>query len=222
MTISFVNFGTRNSVASATSRTNGSPVAGIAAGDALLSLCCVHNTDTITPTIWTPLTQWAGTGMTTLGVWKISDGTETTGPTFNWTNAAAAFTLMLAWRSTVGFAATPFVVKNANSGTGATHSVTGFNASQAGSWAIYLDQALANTALAAPAGWTEDRDGGSATSVDRDTAGHKALTNAGDASGNISVTGANANWLMQMAELLEVSAKAAPPRQKRTTYIWRR
>lgn len=207
MSISWVAFGTRNSFATATTRTNGSMPVGFASGDLLISICCIHNTDDITPTGagWQELAQWTGAGMTTIAMWKISDGTETTGPQYDWTNAAAGFTLMYCWRSTVGFA-TP-VVKNTNTGSTSTHSVTGFNATSAGAWAVYMDQALANTALATPAGWTEDRDGGSATSVDRDTAGHKELAGGGDPSGNISVTGANAEWLMEMLELTESSLK---------------
>ena len=206
MTISWINFGTRNNSAGATTRTNGTVVAGIAAGDLLYSVCGIAAAETITlstPAGFTTLAQWAGTGIQAMGAWKISDGAEATGPTFTWTSSVACFTLMYAWRSTVGFASTPMVVKNTNSGTTATHSVTGFNWTQAASWAIYSGQALANTAYATPANFIEDRDGGSATGNTRDATGNRASTGAGNACGNISITAANAAWLMQMIELVE-------------------
>jgi hypothetical protein len=68
---------------------------------------------------------------------------------------------------------------------------------------IYIDAAAANTAIAQPTGWTERLDGGSATGATRNANGDKTVASSGGSSGNISVTGANAAWVMWQIELHE-------------------
>jgi hypothetical protein len=93
-------------------------------------------------------------------------------------------------------------VVNGSDGLTGTHTSTGYNTTSAGSLASYFDLAAANTALGAPSGWDEHLDGGSATGASRNVFGSKIMTTAGGATGNISVTGANAAWVQFQIEFL--------------------
>jgi hypothetical protein len=123
-------------------------------------------------------------------------------PTFTWTGSAAC-------SAQIGYYSDPQNTMNigvsvsGTTGTGSTstHTSTGFNSDANNALAIYIDVAAANTGLATPSGWTEDSDTGSATDAGRTTFGNKAIASSGSASGNISVTGANAAWVQFQIEL---------------------
>lgn len=201
MAIAYVNSGTRNATAGATSRNCALP-ASLANGNILIAACCVKNGDdiSISGTGWAQLgTQIKiGTSFTAILAWRLVDGSEVD-CSFSWTNSAAAQVHMHQYSGT---ALSPIGSINSNSGSTSTHSCTGVTTTRNNSTVVYIDQAAANTALATPAGWTEDQDGGSATSVTRDTNGKKSVATSGSASGDISVTGAAADWVMYQVELM--------------------
>jgi len=95
-------------------------------------------------------------------------------------------------------------VTNGSDGLTATHTSTGYNTTYDGSLATYFDLSAANTALGLPSGWKENLDVGSATGPSRNVFGSKIMTTAGSATGNISVTGANAAWVQFQIEFLLV------------------
>jgi hypothetical protein len=93
-------------------------------------------------------------------------------------------------------------------GSTSTHTSTGFNTDADNALALYLDACAANTAIATPSGWTEDLDGGSATSATRQAFGSKSIATSGTGSGNISVTGGNAAWVQFQIEIKGQAATA--------------
>ncbi len=200
MAIAYVNAG---SIQRATAQTSRSPTlpASRVSGNILIAVCISKNNASHT---------WSGTGWAKIGSnvnsgasftssigWRIVDGSEGQ-PTISWTGSADAAAII--YQLSGAKATQPFSNINTNAGTTSTHSATGITGSASGSWALYLDAAAANTALATPSGWTENSDVGDATVVSRFTIGNKSIGTG--ASGNISVTGANAAWTMRILELL--------------------
>lgn len=200
MAIAYVNAG---SIQRATAQTSRSPTlpASRVSGNILIAVCISKNNASHT---------WSGTGWAKIGNnvnsgasftssigWRIVDGSEGQ-PTISWTGSADAAAII--YQLSGAKATQPFSNINTNAGTTSTHSATGITGSASGSWALYLDAAAANTALATPSGWTENSDVGDATVVSRFTIGNKSIGTG--ASGNISVTGANAAWTMRILELL--------------------
>lgn len=196
----YVNAGSVSSAASVTSRAPGLPASRVT-GNILVAVCSSGNNATHT---------WSGTGWSKIGSninsgasftssigWCVINGSEGS-PTISWTGAAGAVAIV--WQLSGVAITQSFPSHNTNSGSTSTHSATGFTGSTTGSLAIYIDSANANTGLATPSGWTEHSDTGSATFAARVTLGSKKINTS--ASGNISVTGANAAWTMRIFELL--------------------
>ena len=175
-------------------------------GNLLIASCLIKNNDAITFTGagWAQLgsTVHVGTTTTVILAYRIVDGTEPT-IVFNWTNSSAARSLMAQYS---GVNASSFGTIASNSGTGTTHSKTGFNTTAANSFVIYRDENSINNGVATPAGWTEDYDQGSAGANADSVAGHKLVVTSGSASGDISVTGGNADWVMWQIELLDAGS----------------
>ena len=199
MAIAYVNAGTGTGAASGTTATQTVP-ASLVDGNLLIAIGCVANGDTISVSG----TGWSNFGQVTIGTtfsaclaWCIVSGTPPSA-VFSWTNSAANRTIAWQWSGT---ARTPFGNSASNSGSTSTHSNSGITTTADASVVIYIDGAKANTALATPAGWTENSDVGSTTAGMRTTAGLKAVSQGGSASGAISVTGAAADWVMWQIEL---------------------
>ncbi len=201
MAIAYVNAGSVSSAASVTTRTPGLPASRVN-GNILLAVCSTGNNATHT---------WSGTGWNKIGGninsgasfttsigWCIVNGSESA-PTISWTGSAGVVALV--WQLSGAHPTQTFTNLNTNSGSTSTHSATGFTGSAVGSRAVYIDSANANTGLATPSGWTEHSDTGAATFPSRITIGSKSIGTG--ASGNISVTGANAAWTMRIFELLQ-------------------
>lgn len=197
----YVNSGSRIATAGATTLTATLP-ASLVTGNILVTEICVKNGDTVTisGSGWAILgTQVKiGTSFTALLAYRIVDGGEVS-CIATWTNSAAA---MVKMHQISGLASALLGATNSNSGTGTTHSVTGITTTRENSYVFYADLVGINNSTATPTGWTEDNDGGSATSATRGVVGHKIVAALGDASGDISVTGGNGNWVMFQYELL--------------------
>lgn len=88
-------------------------------------------------------------------------------------------------------------------GTTTTHTSTGANTTAPASKVLYMDSCNANTALAEPAGWTEQADSGSGTGPNRFAMGDKEILASGGASGNISVIGGGTRWVQSQMEFLK-------------------
>lgn len=214
MAIAYVNAG---SIQRATAQTSRSPTlpASRVNGNILIAACVSKNNASHT---------WSGTGWTKIGSnvnsgasftssigWRIVDGSEGQ-PTISWTGSADAAAII--WQLSGTSATQPFSNINTNAGTTSTHSATGITGTAAGSWALYIDNAAANTGLATPASWTERSDVGDATVVSRFTLGNRSIGTG--SSGNISVTGANAAWTMRIFELLQQAYTLAVAQQTYT------
>ena len=200
MPVAYVNASTSGSNA-ALATLNGSVPASLVSGNILISHCSVKNNETITVTGtgWSKLGQVNSTAsFTDCLAWCVVVGTPPS-CTFTWTTAAACRTITYQYSGTQR---SPFGNSLSNTGSTSTHSNTGINTTRDGSLVIYIDGCAANTALATPAGWTENEDTGSTTAAIRGTAGSKLVTTGGSASGSISVTGGAAAWVMWQIELL--------------------
>lgn len=199
----FVNTATTSSSAGATTLSQPVPAA-LVNGNILLALCSIKNNDviTVTGTGWIKLDQVnSGAGYTAALAWCLVNGTPPS-CVFTWTNSVACRTAGYQYSGTL---ASPFGTTQSNTGSGATHSTTGFNTTFDGSRVIYVDQCAANTAMATPATWTENNDAGSSTALIRGVVGSKALSAKNTASGAISVTGGAADWVQWQLELLSAS-----------------
>ena len=200
MAIAYVNAGTGTGAASGTTMTQTVP-ASLVNGNLLIAIGCISNGDTITVsgTGWSKFGQVSvGSTFTACLAYTIVSGTPPS-CVFSWTNTVANRSIAWQWSGT---AAAPFGASASNTGSTSTHSNSGITTTADASVVIYIDGAKANTALATPAGWTENSDVGSATAGMRTTAGLKAVNQGGSASGAISVTGAAADWVMWQIELL--------------------
>lgn len=202
----YVTVGAADVTAGATSRSPGLP-AGRSNGQLLIAGCGTKNNDvhTWTGTGWTKLDQIdSGAGFTASLAWCIVDGAEAT-PVCSWTNSSAARAVMTSWSGVAG--ENPFDgANNSNTGTGTTHSCTGVTTTRADSRVIYIDLVNVSTLTATPSGWTENYDLGSGTSATRHVVGGKDIASSGSASGDISITGGNAEWVMWQIELRSPSA----------------
>lgn len=206
----YQTFGAASVTAGDTLRTPSLPLTR-SNGQLLIAGCCTKNNDvhSWSGTGWTKFDQVnSGSGFTASLAFCIVNGSESA-PTCSWTNSSAARALMTSWSGTDG--ANPFDgAHNSNTGTGATHSCTGFNTTRNDSRVIYIDLANVNTTLATPSGWTENLDAGSGTSVSRHVIGGKDIATSGTASGDISVTGGAAEWVMWQIELRSPAASGNP------------
>lgn len=200
--------GTRNQSSGAISR-NPALAAGGSNGDLHLAVVGSKNnvTHTSSSTGWVKLFQQNSGASWTVSVWAYrptlggADGSQAA-PTI--TVAASNVACFSQCFRLSGFGS--IGASNVNAGTTSTQSCTGITATGYGSRVIYLAASAANTALATPTGWTEDADNGNATGATVNEIGGKNLSNLGDASGDISVTGASAAWVMWQIEILPVQA----------------
>lgn len=201
----FTAIGARSTTAGATTLTPAKPtVSGL--GGKMLAVCQTKNNDTHSTTTggWNLIAQVNSGANFTASLWEAAE--TAAAPVFTWTGSVAAAAQVAYYcnanapvDATIGFAV------NSN-GLTSTHATASSNSTGGDSLAVYVDAAAANTALATPAGWTEDADAGSATDAGRTTFGSKSLGASGSASGAISVTGANAAWVQFQVELMESAA----------------
>jgi hypothetical protein len=212
----FVNAGTWSDSSGATALTPALPT-GRSLGNLLIAVVGSKNNfvHTSTSNGWTKYDQRnSGTGWTvSLWVYKRYsggvDGSEAAPTIAVGSSSVACFAQVIQFSG-------PFDVQdilagamNVNTGTTSTHTCTGITTTADNSLAIYIDAAAADTALGTPSGWIEDLDNGSSTSATQNANGSKAITSVGTSSGNISVTGASAAWVMWQIELRSQSAQHA-------------
>jgi hypothetical protein len=148
---------------------------------------------------WQKLSQVNSGASFTASLWRAAEGAAA--PTFTWTGSVpcAARIAYYADGSNVTEAAPGN--STSNSGATSTHSTSSIASTRDNSLFVYFDAANANTALAQPAGWTENEDNGSATDGGRIAFGSKAAPTSGTNSGAISIAGANAEWVQWQVEL---------------------
>jgi len=204
--VSYVNSGGRVSSAGATSANPALP-GGLANGNIVFAVVGSKNNETHSSATaeWTKLDQRNSGTLWTVSLWyHIVDGTDTA-ITVTWTTSVANFAQC--WQMSGVDAASPIGATSFNTGTASPHTVTGFNTTKPGSRVIYVGAGTANTAYGTQAGWTENLDNGSATGVTRNVVGGRDFNDAGSATGNLSITGAAAAWVLWLLEL----TPAAPP-----------
>jgi hypothetical protein len=202
----YASVGALAGASSVTSRTPSIPSTR-ANGNVIIAIVGTKNnaTHSVSGSGWVALgTQTnSGTDWTVSLWWRIVDGTEAA-PTISWTGAASAISRTVMFTRENFDTANPFgTIGTPGTGTTSTHTSTGFNTTRDNSLVIYIDSAAANTAVATPSGWLERYDTGNASSASRITGGDKTIATSGTASGNISVTGANAAWVQWQIEITE-------------------
>lgn len=193
--------GTATVATGVTSRTPAVPT-GMQLGDAVFASCASENnaTHSCSTSGWTKLGQTnSGAGWTVSHWMAVTDG-ALAAPVITWTGAADASARCWSMRDAKSSSPAAYL-GTVGTGTGATHTSTGGNTTDADAHVLYVDHALANTALGAPSGWTEHFDAGNATGPYRLVVGGKDVASAGGASGNISVSGAAAAWVQQQIEV---------------------
>lgn len=198
----FIAVGTLSTAAAQTSRTPALP-ANLLVGDLIFATCASeNNADHSCPTTgWVKLGQTnSGAGWTTSHWCAIQTAAGLAAPVISWTGSADANAQTACYRDTQATGAAAAYLGTVGTGTGTTHTSTGANTTKTDTRVVYIDHANANTALGAPAGWTENVDAGSATGPCRIVWGGKDVATLGTGSGNISVTGANAAWVQQQIE----------------------
>lgn len=201
----FANFGSTSTGSGLNSRSPGLPT-GRSNGDLLIGYSVVRNSDshTWTGTGWTKIDEVTQGAFTISLAYCVVNGSESA-PTVSWTTAASAYLRIARWTGTAN--ESPFSGSHGhNAGNGATHSKTGVTTTRADSRVIYLDFAAINTHLDTPSGWTENNDTSNALAATNVAIGGKDIASSGSASGDISVTGGNADWVMWQIELRSPSA----------------
>lgn len=132
--------------------------------------------------------------------YRLVDGSEAA-PTASWSPVGNGIGRVFQWSGVAQESPFASGANGSNTGTGATHSKTGVTTTRDESRVIYIDGCDANTALGTPSGWTEDSDAGGGGDEMRIAVGGKDVATSGSASGDISVTGGNAAWVMWQIEL---------------------
>lgn len=122
-------------------------------------------------------------------------------PTFTWTGSVACSAQISYYDDGSAVLDLSTVAISVANGTANPHTSASINTTRADSHVLYVDVAAANTAVAAPAGWTECSDAGSATDNGRHAWGGKNMSASGSASGAISITGAAAPWVQWQLEI---------------------
>lgn len=198
----FISVGTRSQAASDTGRTPALP-SGVTSGRGVL-LCAVHSKNNAVHSTatagWTKVGQWDSGASFTVSLFMAVGGASA--PAISWTGAAACAAQIAYYDDANNPVSATLGQTSFNTGTGNPHTSTGFNTTGDESLVVYFDVAAANTALGAPSGWTENNDAGSATDAGRHVWGSKKVPVEGSASGNISVSGANAAWVQGQVEIL--------------------
>ena len=198
----FISSGALSVATAQTSRTPAAP-ANRQMGDLEVATCSSENnaTHSWSGTGWTKGGQQnSGASFTVSWGWRIYDGSNVD-PTISWTGSADASARRHAFRDAQA-SGTPVVTHGTvGTGTGATHTSTGANTTEADVLAIYLDTCNANTAMAAETSWTERTDSGSATGPIRTYLADREFATSGTATGNISETGGAAAWVQQQYQI---------------------
>lgn len=201
----FINVGTRSTSSGAESRAPSLP-SGVEAGRGVL-LCAVHSKSNAVHACatsgWSKVGQWDSGGSFTVSLWIAQGGASA--PTVTWTGSVACAAQISYYNDLMNPLDASLGASSVNTGAVSTHSSTGFNTTRPESLVVYFDVAAANTSMGTPSGWTEDNDAGSATDAGRHVWGSKKIAASGDASGNISVTGANAAWVQGQVEIMRVA-----------------
>ena len=154
----------------------------------------------------------------TASLWKAAESAGA--PTITWTGAAACSAQIAYYVDPANVVDTTLGAATSNTGSTSTHSTTAITTTRADSLAVYIDVAAANTALAAPSGWTENSDTGSTTDAGRTVWGSKSVATSGTSSGAISVTGANAAWVQWQIEVMGQAASGGLEVSKAETGAW--
>lgn len=200
----FVSAGARATSASASTITPVKPTTVGNAGGVLLAVITTNNNAThSTATLgWTRIGAQVNSGAGfTASLWIAAQAAAN--PVFTWTGAAPASAQISYYWDVNGPIDTTVAAFTNNNGTANPHTTAAFNSTRANALAVYVDVVDSNaSALATPAGWTEDVDGGTAAGdVGRTAFGSKILGAAGSSSGAISVSGASAAWVQWQVEL---------------------
>lgn len=197
----FIAVGTRSQSAGAVTVTPAKPTVLNTGG---LLVCVVHSKNNATHSTatsgWTKLGQVNSGANFTASIFTAPE--TAAAPVITWTGSVACGAQIAYYGDPANTVDTTLGASSSNSGATSTHSTAAINTSRANSAVIYVDAAAANTAMATPAGWTEDNDAGSATDAGRFIFGNKPVATSGASSGAISVTGANAAWVQWQIELM--------------------
>lgn len=209
MAYSLVRVGARVQSAGATTLTPTKPTVDSSTAGAMLAVLFTKNnaTHATATSGWSLVSQVNSGASFTASLWIAR--ASAAAPVFTWTGSVACAAQIAYVDGAEGVVSlTPGAISS-NSGTTATHSTASLNSTRAGATVVYIDVAAANTAMAAPSGWTELADAGSATDAGRHVWGSKDLTTSGSASGAISVTGANAAWVQWQVQMADAAAAGA-------------
>lgn len=201
--------GTRSQSAGATTLTPAKPTV-LGQGGILLAVVTTKNNETHSTVTggWTKLAQINSGASFTASLWIAPEGSSA--PVFTWTSSVACSAQIAYYVGVDGPIESGGIGGSTNNnGTTSTHSTAAFNTTKNDALVVYVDVSAANTALAAPAGWTENNDTGSATDAGRTVFGSKAVTTSGTSSGAISVTGAAAAWVQWQVELYRKDGNTA-------------
>lgn len=196
MAIAYVNAGTRSSSTGVTGFTPGLPASRVLGNFLIATIISKNNATHTWPSGWTKVSQVnSGASFTASWGYRFVNGDEAA-PAVTWSGSADGGAIV---HQLSGVDFDGPLQTTSQTGATSTHTGTAITAAAAGR-IFYLDAAAANTALATPTSFTEHQDSGSATGATRQTLGSYART-AGQSSGSISVTGANAAWVMWTFEL---------------------
>jgi hypothetical protein len=198
----FTRTGARAASASAATLTPALPAVDGASG---LLVCVVQSKNNATHATltsgWTKLGATINSGASfCASIFTAPEGSAA--PVITWTGSVACAAQVFYYADPQNTVDTTLGASGSNTGATSAHSRTGIATTRANSLVIYVDAAAANTALATPSTWTEDADSGSATDAGRTTVGSKSVAVSATNAGNISVTGANAAWVMWQIELM--------------------
>jgi hypothetical protein len=154
---------------------------------------------------WANLDQKNSGASFTASLWIAAEGAAA--PTFTWTGSVACGAQLSYYEDPQNPLDTSIAAIGGTTGSANPHTSSSITSTRDGSLAVYVDAAAANTAIATPAGWTENLDNGSATDATRNAFGSKLFGASGSTSGAISITGAAAAWVQWQ---LEIRRTAAP------------
>jgi hypothetical protein len=188
----------------------------------LLALCVTKNnaTHATATSGWSLVNQTNSGASFTASLWKAAQGSAA--PVFTWTGSVACSAQVAYYtdpQNTMDVAGAA-LLGAVGTGTTSTHASAGGNTTANTVDALYIDACAANTAMATPAGWTEDNDAGSATSATRHVFGEKSVATSGTASGAISVTGGNAAWVQFQVQIAGAAPTAGFQVSKEAVAAW--
>jgi hypothetical protein len=209
--------------ASASATTLTAPLAGVSTnGNGIFIAYCVTKNNaahSCSTGGWSLVNQTNSGASFTCSVWVAAQSAAA--PVFTWTGAAAGLAECQYYADPQNtMSTTVTLLGTPGTGTGTTHSSAGGNSTANNIDAIYLDVCAINTALATPAGWTENSDTGNTTAGIRRVYGEKSIATSGTASGAISVTGGNAAWIQFQLQIVGSTPSAGFQVSKEATAAW--